>query len=260
MRNLQKSRQNIFFGYGLSILILVISSAGSFLAIEKLLDTTQWVEHTNMVLGKLGEVISVIKDAETGQRGYLLTGYDDFLEPYNGAREKTQAASDTIRYLTRDNPSQQASCDTLESLIALKYQALVGMIQTKRSGGGVNIDSINSAKLIMDDIRVLVKRMQQREVILLQARTKSMEKYASYTPILIVLVSVIALIITVIFYFKLKRDYEERYRLEQQLLRKEKENTDRIAMIDEMATRIAEGDYKLRIKEQAADTGDSPLK
>ncbi len=51
--------------------------------------------------------MSVMKDAETGQRGYLLTNDADFLEPYTGAKEKARAAFDSVRFLTKDNAYQQ---------------------------------------------------------------------------------------------------------------------------------------------------------
>jgi len=51
----------------------------------------------------------VMKDAETGQRGYLLTGEKSFLQPYNGSYQKAVETIEEFRQLTPDNPQQQAN-------------------------------------------------------------------------------------------------------------------------------------------------------
>ncbi len=61
-------------GFIISIVFTIATSAFSFYSIEKFFKSEQWVEHTNMVRGKLESIISKMKDAETGQRGFLLTG------------------------------------------------------------------------------------------------------------------------------------------------------------------------------------------
>ncbi|SHN07139.1 CHASE3 domain-containing protein [Chitinophaga sp. CF418] len=62
--------------------LLVVSSVASFFSIRNLLQSAFWVDHTNAVIYRLENTLSFMKDAETGQRGYLLTGDEDFLEPY----------------------------------------------------------------------------------------------------------------------------------------------------------------------------------
>ena len=59
------------------------------------------------------DVISVLKDAETGQRGFLLTNDQQFLEPYNGAVDKADRLLDEIKVLTAGNLSQQESVEQL---------------------------------------------------------------------------------------------------------------------------------------------------
>ena len=71
-------KRNLIIGYGLSLLLLIVTAIASYSSIESLLDSQARVNHTNAVINKLEEVISVSKDAETGQRGYLLTGQENF--------------------------------------------------------------------------------------------------------------------------------------------------------------------------------------
>ena len=67
---------------------------------------------------------SQVIDAETGQRGYLITGDQNYLEPYTAARKATRQDFQALRQLSLDQPSLKPRLDTLENLIALKYQEL----------------------------------------------------------------------------------------------------------------------------------------
>src|ERR1700760_4748309 len=96
--------RNLQIGFGLSLLILIITSVASYSSIHNLLDSSRWVDHTDSVINQLSATLSVLKDAETGQRGYLLTSDTAFLRPYNGAQEQALMNIDQIQELTLDNP------------------------------------------------------------------------------------------------------------------------------------------------------------
>ena len=66
-------KRNLFIGYAISLLLLIVSSVASYKSIRNLLISQTEINHTNLVIQKLEDVISILKDAETGQRGYLLT-------------------------------------------------------------------------------------------------------------------------------------------------------------------------------------------
>src|SRR3569832_1995581 len=64
----------------------------------------QWVSHTYEVINSLETLLSTAKDAETKQRGYLLTGRDEYLKPYNDANNRLDDEVATVRKLVADNP------------------------------------------------------------------------------------------------------------------------------------------------------------
>ena len=76
-------KNNLRIGLGLSLLLLFISSLASYVSITYLVKSSKLVTHSNEVINNLEEIISTLKDAETGQRGYLLTGDKSFLDPYS---------------------------------------------------------------------------------------------------------------------------------------------------------------------------------
>jgi PAS domain S-box-containing protein len=84
----------------------------------------RWVSHTHEVLGQVEQVVSTLKDAETGQRGYLLTAERSYLEPYEQAVPRLRAQFEHLRQLTVDNPPQTAHVLKLEQLAGDRLAAL----------------------------------------------------------------------------------------------------------------------------------------
>src|SRR5256885_6108455 len=111
MKSYRASLTDVFFG--VLFIILIFVSSFSYIRIEKLLTATDLVNHTHIVKLKLEQTLSYLKDAETGQRGYLLTRDSSFLEPFNGAFEKARVSVKEIDSLTRGNLPQHKNVVTL---------------------------------------------------------------------------------------------------------------------------------------------------
>ncbi len=79
------------------------------------------------------ELTALLKDAETGQRGYLITGVDAYLDPYTAATGDANRELKSVRELTSDNPNQQARLDKLEPLITDKSAALKETIDLRKT-------------------------------------------------------------------------------------------------------------------------------
>ncbi|WP_411275379.1 response regulator [Daejeonella sp.] len=242
-----KFRRNIQIGFGLSLLILVLSSTASFMSIDALLDSSQMVSHTNEVIQELDNMMLSLKDAETSQRGYLLTGLEDFLEPYKGIRQRALASLTHIRELTTDNSFQQKNRDQLEVLIEERITYMERVISLKKTGKPLNLTFLQEGQDSMDEIRVLVNSMKNHESGLLAARTTNMKRFASYTPILIMIAAALSLIITIFFYIKVSKDFAEKTKLQLDLELKDCEIRNRIGIIQDIADKISTGDYKIRV-------------
>jgi len=131
---ISQSSNNLRTGFGLSISLLIISSIVSLFCIRNLLESSQWVRHTNEVKSTLENVLSSIKDAETGQRGYLLTGNEDFLAPFNGSFGTVNINLQKLRNLTADNAVQQKNVTKLKSILDSQGYSLQTMIKKKKAG------------------------------------------------------------------------------------------------------------------------------
>ena len=80
-----KIGMKLYAGFGAALVIMAILSAVAYNNISNLTSTAGQVEHTHEVLNELDAILGWLKDAETGQRGYLITRQDRYLEPYNNA-------------------------------------------------------------------------------------------------------------------------------------------------------------------------------
>jgi signal transduction histidine kinase/DNA-binding response OmpR family regulator/CHASE3 domain sensor protein len=246
-------KRNLIIGYGLSLLLLIISAVASYTSINNLLYSARWVSHTNEVQKKVESVISLLKDAETGQRGYLLTGNETFLEPYNGALEKATVLIGEVRTITADNPPQLADCDLLKNTALARLQLLSELVQKKRNQEPVTDSMLMKGKENMDIVRSIVKRMQDREAALLKIRTQNMNRFAASTPTLIIVACVLALLVTVISFMRVLADHEKRAQLQAELQQKDSEIQQRLTMIEHVATEISGGNYKIKVEDNGAD-------
>ncbi|MBB6273698.1 signal transduction histidine kinase/DNA-binding response OmpR family regulator/CHASE3 domain sensor protein/HAMP domain-containing protein [Pedobacter cryoconitis] len=246
-------KNNLRFGLGLSLLLLFISSLASYISISNLIKNSELVSHSNSIIRHTDSVISTLKDAETGQRGFLLTGEEVFLEPYNGARAEAVALLDTLQRQTTDNPAQQANINKLKEIVEGRLVILEKTIAIKRKGGSVSIGDLLTGKAYMDNARKVIRTMQTEEQALLITRTASQSKLADFTPILIIIAAVLAILITIFFYRRVSTDFDARIKLQEELEETNKEVDRRIRVIQEIAAQISNGNYLIRLDELAED-------
>ena len=166
--------KKIASGLGITLAILLIIGGLSWWNIENLLTTARQVAHTHEVLTQLEELLSVMKDAETGQRGFLLTEDPDYLEPYDAALEKHRQALDQLRTLAKDNLTQQRRLDEVAKLLKDKFKELQDTISRAKKESfkaAIEIVKKNLGKEIMDRVRALVREMTDEENELLKRRS-----------------------------------------------------------------------------------------
>ncbi len=121
------------------------------------------VNHTYAVIIETENIISSLKDAETGQRGYILSNDSTFLEPYKSGKENAVKALDSVRSLTIDNPAQQADVKAIDSLIKHRLSIIDLLVNEKRTGHEVSLENMVLGKVYMDKTREIVNRMKGRE-------------------------------------------------------------------------------------------------
>jgi methyl-accepting chemotaxis protein len=176
--------RKISAGFGVPLLILLIVGGIAYRSTNTLIETSRQVAHTLIVLEEVEGVLSAMKDAETGERGYIITGEDAFLEPYHGGLARVQDRIKRIGELAADNPNQQRRLDALKPLIASKLNEVKVRIDTRRKSGfkaAADIVLGGEGKKTMDDVRSVITEMKNEENALLKQRTDAAEASARNT-------------------------------------------------------------------------------
>jgi signal transduction histidine kinase/CHASE3 domain sensor protein len=173
------ARRIAVFGPAAIVIVLgVLSYGGLWRAIQ----VRQLVAHTRLVLQTSTSLLTAVLDAETGERGYLLTRDTTFLAPYQGALPRIDSLLSQLREQTRDVPAQQARLDTLSLRAHERVGALANAIEDMRTGKtdiAVGVVAHGPGKRLMDDARRLVADVDGSEEELLLARQKN-EARANY--------------------------------------------------------------------------------
>jgi signal transduction histidine kinase/CheY-like chemotaxis protein/CHASE3 domain sensor protein len=156
----------LLIGFGVVIAFFLTSCVISYSKIRTLRDNSQLVAQTHQVMVTLGDILSLVKDAETGQRGYLLTGTDDYLEPYNEASQQLDARIQDLAKLVEANPEQRARLETLKNDLDVKKAELAESIELRRSSGvkaALAVVLSGRGKIAMDALREDVGTMISSE-------------------------------------------------------------------------------------------------
>ncbi|MBB6237353.1 signal transduction histidine kinase/DNA-binding response OmpR family regulator/CHASE3 domain sensor protein [Pedobacter sp. AK013] len=246
-------KNNLRLGLGLSLIILFISSLASYISIGNLIKSTELVKKSDEVILNAENIISYLKDAETGQRGFLLTGNKVFLTPYYGASDSAALILKKVELDTKDNAFQQKNVAALKNILFKRMDIIKSTIEIKTLGGVIDPTVLFQGKLYMDEAREIVSKMVVEEKRLLEERTNELNKLTSYTPILILIAALLAILITLFFYRRVSIDFDERVKLQQEIEDKKSEMEKRIAAIKEIAYQISNGNYGVKLDSQTED-------
>ncbi|MEH2368298.1 methyl-accepting chemotaxis protein [Nostoc sp.] len=214
--------QFVMGGFGI---ILVLTAIGSFIsksATDSLVDSVTLLNHTYSVKFSLKEIEKNLVDAETGQRGFIITNKPDYLQPYNNAIKKVTDNIKELRNKVSDNEKQVQNLDGLENSVQEKFQELAETVSLKQSGKQQELLTLiisDKGKNLMDVIRDKLDKMLQIEEQLLEERQKQASQVqafanfinlANFLCILIVAI-IVSLVIVRILSFSLSRSLQSAF-------------------------------------------------
>jgi len=167
-------QKGLIIGSGAIIVLLLFSAGLGYRNIGQLRENDAWVIHTHEVLEALEGVLSTMRDSETSDRGYLITGDDRYLKPYNAAVAAIRENVQRLKQLTRDNPLQQSRLPLLEGQISAELNELDRTIAVRKQGPEAvrHLPLTGEATRVMGALRAEVQAMQQEERDLLSARQR----------------------------------------------------------------------------------------
>jgi CheY-like chemotaxis protein/CHASE3 domain sensor protein len=194
--------RKILAGFIACTIILIAVAFFSFRNSEKLIDTNQLVNHTHEVLNEFNQVLTATINAETGSRGFVITGNEAFLESYNIGRQSIGEHLDKIKQLTADNPAHQKNIEALQKQVDLRLKYFEDLITIRKTDFEKARDIVSSGegKSIQDEIRRIVANSIEIENTLLAERKKASEEDArNFNMIFIILMAVIAIVLISVY-------------------------------------------------------------
>ena len=232
--------------------LIAVIAIVNFLSTTSLIDKAKSVSHTHMVIAKSKQIEKMLNDMETGQRGFLITGKDQFLEPYESGKKKYSIALNDLKELVSDNPEQVSRLGKIDILIdAWLKKAALPEIDTRRDVNKekASIEDVSAliiaetGKRIMDELRVKFTDFILVEKQLLNIRSKEAEKTARQSILTTIIGCLFAIIIGIVAMIFISRN----------ILRKVGGEPGKIAGI---TGKIASGNLDLELEnERRASTG-----
>src|SRR6478672_2585147 len=216
----QQFFKKIAGGLGIATVILGMVGIVAYRSINNLIENSKSVSHTYEVLETLESVLSELKDVETGQRGYLLTGDESYLEPYNTAIPGIQQNIQQLRQLTTDNPRQQQRLNSLEPLIGKRVDLLSETVRVRKSQGlqsALKQLQVNQGRNVMNQVRQVIDEMQTEERFLLQKRSQAATSSAENSVLIFSLALLLVFFILSTVYYLTYREITERQKTEASL-------------------------------------------
>ena len=167
------TQSKIQAGFAVALACLGAVGVMSYLSLARLKENAGSVEHTYDVLSHLDQFLATATDAETAERGYVITGDASYLEPYRQSVQSATILERRLQELTADNPSQQRRLQSLSPLIAERLAVLRSVLALRDTQGFEAAQReilTGKGKGFHDQIRHLIDEMKQAEGLLLKER------------------------------------------------------------------------------------------
>jgi CheY-like chemotaxis protein/CHASE3 domain sensor protein len=201
------------FGFALAVSAVAVIALLSYQSLQTTAASSKSLTQTVEVLAQLNNLLSTLKDAETGQRGYLLTGNESYLEPYLTAKAALPGEFATLRGLMANRPQQKSRIDALEFVAGQKMEELAQTVDLKQAGksdAALAIVRTDRGKINMDRIRAAVGEMDASERQLITQRGEEWRNAAAVSLVVTLGGSGILLVLMAFAAVVASRDFRKR--------------------------------------------------
>jgi signal transduction histidine kinase/DNA-binding response OmpR family regulator/CHASE3 domain sensor protein len=205
--------RNTMIGFVIAIASVVVLAMLSYKALADRTAASDRVAHSTRIINELRAVLTTLQDAETGQRGFLLTGDETYLQPYTGSSPALEAELQRLRSFLQDSPDQLRRLEVLQQVTRDKLDELARTIELRRAGqmdAVLRILDTDRGKMLMDAIRNGVGDMQRAEQALLEDRQMAWKATATNSTAISVGGSLVLLVLIILAFVMTSRDYRRR--------------------------------------------------
>lgn len=227
-----KFRNKVILGLAASGIVLLLVAAFTYSSLAHNLVDRRWVSHTQLVLERLSELQSEISNAESRQRGFLLTGDTAYLEPYQNSLSQIRDGLKAVRQLTGDNPVQQRNLNSLEQLIAARLASINDVLGIRTRDGFVAAAAAvakGAGRVQMEEIRTVVTSMKAEEDRLMLIRSAELNSSTNRSKLIIIFGETFGFCLLVFAGVVIHQEMTKRRRGEDEIRRLNADLEDRVA-------------------------------
>jgi signal transduction histidine kinase len=209
--------RRIALGFVVAVVLIASGFTISFYSYTQYGEATKQVRHTYEVTSSIEAVLSLMKDVETGARGYALTNDPIYLEPYDAALNQLPAELNRLRKLVGNSPSSRKRVSKLEQLVTDKLNITKVRINNSPGNKLADIQLNTDEKRRMDALRRQVAIMVDAEQIMMEIRNGQAERSFHHTLVIIFSLSLLTFVTLAISYRLLEQELAHRQETEDQL-------------------------------------------
>jgi len=173
-----EKRSTLWSAMGLGMLLVIAGVA--VWTLRQVAESDFWVDHTREVISTNQQLLSDIRDAQSAERGYIITGDEEYLAPYRSASADIPQRAEKLLQLTADNPGQQNRIRSLQGLIAERVTILNDALRQRRESGFDAARAVVLAgrgRTAMKQIQDAGQEIEAEEYRLLEQRTKARQEH-----------------------------------------------------------------------------------
>jgi len=200
-------------GIAVVVAIILANTALSYRNTVQLYSAAEGVAHSEQVQAALEQVLTSAAEAETGQRGYVITGNERYLEPFKIAEQRIDAQVSSLAQLTRDNAEQEAEVPRLQRFVVQKLDELRLSIAVRRENGEDAARAIvftDRGRLAMDSLHAVVNRMESRESATIREQTAAFTRSRDWAVSAGLAAGITALVLVTAFVVLQQRSFRSR--------------------------------------------------
>ncbi len=196
----------------ISIFLLIFIASVSYKRTQAQNESTELLIHSNKIQIKLEQLLSLVKDAETGQRSYIISRDSVFNESYNSGRATIQKPFRELKSLMANDVQQHNNLDSLIFLIDLRFSLLensLKLISEPVANASALDQNLRKGKHVMDLIRLDINKITALETTLFEAHEKKYAHELSITPLSTLFLILFSLLVFILSFVKINNNLAE---------------------------------------------------
>ncbi len=208
----------LYAGSIAAIILLTLVSYDFYGRLQRQAQLDKITEHTYQVIDQIHDIENALLQAETGQRGFILTGDSTYLQPYIGARGVMMSYLDTLVSLVSDNDQEAINARRLRRTVMMRFDHLNNSLEQKRLGDTASLSrTLLRGNQSMDDFRQQVGKMVDIELGLLSLRKKARDEHERFTLPMFKVIFIISILFLLASIILMIRELRKRIRYQIEL-------------------------------------------